>query len=129
LTYKFNVHDDRMGPFIFDVNETLAAINTLADATPASPKILLNVFEKIQTFDMIPNDTAVATYFNVVDIVWAEDDPTGNYCRIWISKGGHSIIPYIVDHNIDQIVDLGDTGTTTTSSTSTSSTSSTTTSA
>jgi len=129
LRYKFNVHEDRQVPFKFDVNETLAAIQTLTDATPASPKIALSVLEDIQTFDLVSNATAVTWYFNVDGIVWGEDDPTGNYARIWVTEGGHDVKPYIVDHNISQIVDLADTGTTTTTTSSTSSTSTTTTSA
>lgn len=126
LLYKFNVYEDRTPEFEFTVDEIVTAIQTLADATPASPKIALSVFEDIQSFNQVTGLTAVTWNFNVYDIVWAEDDPTGNYCRIWIVKGGHAIVPYIVDHNIDQIIDRADTGTTTTSSTSTSSTSTTT---
>ena len=123
VKYKFNVYDDRMPEFVFRVGDTRAAINTLADATPAHTIFSLSVYENIQTFDKIPSATAVTWYFNVADIVWGEDDSTGNYARIWYRVGGKEVVPIIVNHTIDQIVDLADTGTTTTTTTSTSSTS------
>jgi len=131
ILYKFNVYDDRHPMFVFTTDTLATAINTLADATPASPKIALSVYEDtlgnpIQSFNQVTGLTPVTWYFNVYDIVWAEDDLTGNYCRIWIVKGGHVVVPYIVDYNIDQVIDKVDTGTTTTTSTSTSTTSTTT---
>ena len=126
ITYKFNVYDDKMPELIFNATNTLAAIVTLADATPASTKIALNVFENIQSFNQVTGLTAVTWNFNVTDIVWGENDLTGAYARIWYLSGGHNVTPIIVDHNISQIVDLADTGTTTTTTTSTSSTSTTT---
>jgi len=119
LLYKFNVYSDRKEPFVFTVDTLYTAINTLADATPASPKIALSVFEDslgnpVQSFNQVTGLTPVTWYFNVTDITWAEDDPTGNYARIFICKGGNKIVPYIVDYNIDQIVDMADTGKTTT---------------
>lgn len=120
ILYKFNFQENRTTPFEFDVNETQAAIVTLADATKASEIIAINVFEdgsgnSIQSFNQVGSLTAVTRYFNVDDIVWGEDDPTGNYARIWVKRGGHSTKPLIVDHNIDQIIDTADTATTTAS--------------
>ena len=123
ILYKFNVYDDRHPEFVFTVDDTVSAIKTLADATPASPKLALSVFENVQSFAGVTGVTAVTWYFNVADIVWAENGPSDDYCRIWILKGGHNVVPYIVDHNIDQVIDLADTATTTTTSTSSSSTS------
>jgi hypothetical protein len=123
LSYKFNVYDDQEPRFVFDVTATLAAIQTLADATAASTKITLNVFEDIQSFNQVTGLTAVTWNFNVSDIVWGENDATGAYARIWYLSGGHKVTPIIVDHNISQIVDLGDTGTTTTTTSSTTTTS------
>ena len=114
IHYKFDVYGNKTGEFIFTVNETNAAIQTLSDATLASPKIALSVFEGVQSFNEVTGETAVTWNFNAADIVWAENDSTGAYARIWIMKGGHTVVPYIVDHNIDQIIDLVDTGTTTT---------------
>jgi len=113
IRYKFNPYEDQSPVFVIQVTNTAAAINTLADATPASTKIALNVFETAQTFDLVSSITAVTWNFNVADIVWGENDPTGAYARIWIKSGGNKVFPIIVDHNISQITDLADTATTT----------------
>ena len=115
IRYKFNPYDDRTPVFVFDATSTLSAITTLADATPASTKLALSVFEDAQTFDIVSSLTAVTWNFNVSDIVWGENDPDDAYARIWVMSGGHKLTPYIVDHNISQIVDLADTATTTAS--------------
>ena len=132
VVYKFNVYDDRIPEFTFQSGDTIASLVTLSDAIPASTKLDLTVYDDIQTFDKIPYATTTTWFFNLEDIVWGEDDNTGNYARIWVKTGGHSLTPYIVDHTIEQLVDLADNGPTTsstsTSSTSTSSTSSTSTS-
>jgi len=113
IRYKFNPHEDQSPVFVLQVTNTAAAIKTLADATPASTKIALSVFEDVQTFDLVTSVTAVTWNFNVTDIVWAENDPTDSYCRLWYVSGGNKVIPIIVDHNISQITDLADTATTT----------------
>ena len=113
IRYKFHPYDDKSPVFVFDATSTISAINTLADATPASSKISLSVLEDINTFDKVSYATAVTWNFNVADIVWGENDPTDAYARIWVMSGGHKATPYIVDHNISQIVDLADTATTT----------------
>jgi hypothetical protein len=113
LRYKFHPYEDRSPVFVIDVTNTAAALKTLSDATPASTKITLNVFEDAQTFDIVSSLTAVAWNFNVKDIVWGENDPTDAYARIWVMTGGNKVTAYIVDHNISQIVDVADTGTTT----------------
>lgn len=130
VRYKFNPYDDRIPQLWLEVTNSASAIATLADATPASTKVTLGVFENIQTFDKVSSDTAVTWNFNVADLIWGEDDESGAYSRIWVRTGGNKVSPYVVDHNISQIVDLVDTGTTTTttSTTSTSSTSTSTTS-
>ena len=112
ITYKFNVYDDKEPVFVFNATNTLAAIQTLADATPSSTKIALSVFEDIQSFNQVTGLTAVTWNFNVSDIVWGENDPTGAYARIWYLSGGHKVTPIIVDHNISQLVDWADTGST-----------------
>lgn len=119
IQYKFNVYEDQTPPFFFKANNTLAAINTLADATAHSTKIALGVFEDshgnpVQSFNQVTGLTAVTHYFNIADIVWGENDPTDNYCRLWVLQGGHVPQPYIVDYNISQVVDVGDGGATTT---------------
>jgi hypothetical protein len=123
ITYKFNVYEDQTTGWVFDATNTLAAIKALADTSAASTKIAIDVFEDIQTFDKIPGQTAVTWYFNVSDIVWAEDSPSGAYARLWYLSGGHKVTPVIVDHNIAKIFDLADTGTTTTTTSSTTTTS------
>jgi hypothetical protein len=112
LRYKFNVYDDRQTDLYISVSDTAAAIQTLADATANSKMVSLDVFEGIQSFNQVTGETAVETTFNVADIVWGEDDPSGAYCRIWYTIGGKQTVPVIVDHTIAQIVQWADTGTT-----------------
>jgi len=112
LHYKFSIDESRSPEFIFTVNETNAAIQTLADATKNSEKVSLNVFEGIESFNQASGETAVAWLFNVDDIVWGEEDGTAAYTRIWYTIGGKQAKAVIVDHSIDQIVGWADEGTT-----------------
>jgi len=119
--YKFNFQEDKIAPFYFLANETVAAITTLSDATPDSSKIALTVYDDIQTFDMIPNATTTTWNFEIEDIIWGQNSPGNRYSRIWVKTGGNKVTPYIVAQSIDDIVDLADTGTTTTTTTTTTS--------
>jgi hypothetical protein len=112
LRYKFNVYDDRQTDLYIAVTDTASAIQTLADATANSKMVSFDVFEGIQSFNQVTGETAVETTFNVADIVWGEDDPGGDYCRLWYLIGGKEAVPIIVDHTIDQIVEWADTGST-----------------
>lgn len=127
VCYKFNVYDDRMTPYYFLSGDTINTLTTLSDVTPNTNKITLTVYEDtlgnpIQSFNQIPLATTQDWLFNVADIVWGENDPTEAYARIWITEGGHGTKPYIVDYNLDQILDIAATGTTTTTTSSTSTT-------
>ena len=110
LRYKFNVYDDEQTDLYISVSDTAAAITTLADATASSKMISFDVFEGIQSFNQVTDVTAVETTFNVKDIVWAEDAPSGDYCRLWYNIGGKESVPIIVDYTIAEIVSLADTG-------------------
>ena len=110
IRYKFNIEEDRPGEFVFTVTATNAAVQALSDVALNTNKISLNVYEGIQTFDKIPLVTTTAWYFNVKDIVWAENDSTGAYSRIWICKGGKQIVPYLINHTIAEVVSLAATG-------------------
>jgi len=112
IHYKFSIDGDRIPEFIFTVTETNAAIQTLADASPNSNKVSLNVFENIESFNQASGETAVAWLFNVKDIVWGEEDGTAAYTRMWYSIGGKQAKAVIVDHSIAQIVGWADEGTT-----------------
>ena len=116
IKYKFNPYEDRSPYFLFDVDTSVSSINTQADATLNSPFLALSVYEGIESFDLVSSVTASTVYFNPNDIVWGEDDSTGAYSRIWVKKGGQSAKAYIVDYNINQILDVADTGATTTAS-------------
>lgn len=126
--YKLNMKDDASPQFTLLVDEANAAIVTLSDATPAHQLILLNVYEGAYTFIGAAGLSTTAHYFNVKDIVFGNENNAGDKTRILVCEGGFAVRPFIVDHNIDQIVDIADTATTTTSSTSSTSTSSTSTS-
>jgi len=112
IHYKFSLNEDRSPEFILTVNETNAAIQTLADATLNSQKVILNVFENIESFNQASTETAVAWSFNVNDIIWGEEDGTAAYTRMWYAIGGKQAKAVIVDHSIAQIVGWADEGTT-----------------
>jgi hypothetical protein len=106
IGYKFNVYDDRQTEFDIYVGETVLAINTLADVSQSSKMISINVFEGIQSFNQVTGLTAVATVFNVADIVWGDTDASDNYTRMWYVIGGKEPVPVIVNHTIEEIVVL-----------------------
>lgn len=120
VKYKFHIYDDRQPYMQFRSGTAIAALVTLSDADFGTEKVALTVYENIQTFDLIDNATTQVWYFDVHSIVWAENDPTDTYARIWVQTGGNKLTPYIVNHTIAQIVSSA--GTTTTSTTSTTST-------
>ena len=128
IRFKVNRYDDSSPEFKLLVDETTAELETLANATPASVMVELDVYEGALTFNDISELSTVAHYFNVESIVWGSENEAGTCTRILVCEGGFTVRVFFVDHNIDQIVDLADTGTTTTTTSSTSSTSSTSTS-
>ena len=119
VRYTFNKSDDQRfsEEFIFD--ETNAAIQTLSDATADSNMILLPVYEDCLNFADAASLTAVDKYFNIADIVWGTDNSDGTLSKLIIVEGGFKEKQYIVNYNINQIVDVADTGTTTTTTTTT----------
>lgn len=128
LEYKLNLKEDSSPKFNFIVDETNAQLVTLAEATPDSLMIELNVYEGALTFNDITGLSTTAIRYNISDIVWGSENEAGTCTRLVITEGGFAVKPIFVDHNIDQIIDLADTGTTTTTTSSTSSTSTTSTS-
>ena len=128
LEYKLNIHEDNSPEFTFLVDNSNAALVLLSEATPASSMLLLDVYEGAQNFIEMEGLSTTEIYFNVKDIVWANENHAKTATRILVCEGGFAVHQYIVNHNLDQIVDLADTGTTSTTTTSTSSTSTTSTS-
>lgn len=131
LYYKLNPAEDRSPEFKLIVNETNAAIQTLADTAAASNMILLNVFlneyqEDVMTFAeaALSTSSTTAKYYNIDDIKWIEQNEDENMSMLWVAVGGQSLRKIFVDHELDKIIDLVTTGTTTTTTSSTSTTTS-----
>ena len=68
LNYSLNIHDDQIKPFILKVDETNAAIKTIADTSPSSELVSLDVFVGKISFHEVLGTTPVTKYFNVDDI-------------------------------------------------------------
>jgi hypothetical protein len=119
FVYLFSPENDRTDHCIFQCTTTVANIIIAADASPDSSHVALRVFEDDDT-----TESAVVTYFRVDDIAFVEAYGT-NRSWAFISHGGNSVKRYLVNYNLDQIMDMAGTGTTTT--TTTTSTTSTTT--
>jgi len=128
LVYSWNLGDDQMTPQALYVNETNAAIVALADTAANSEMILLPVFEDVISFSEAAGETAVDKYFNVDDIVFISENSAGTLARLLAVTGGFEVREYIINYNLDQIMDVVVTGTTTTTTTSTTTTSTTSTS-
>jgi CTP:phosphocholine cytidylyltransferase-like protein len=129
LYYKLNRFEDRSPEFILRVNETNAAIQTLADTAAASNMLLLDVFVNEYDEDVLSYTEAglsttstVAKYFNIDDIVWIEENAAATMSMLLYCEGGKEVQKIFVDSNLGQIEDLYATGTTTTSTSSTSTT-------
>jgi len=130
LLYKLNPEDDKQPGFRLRVNETNAAIDTIADTSAASNMITLDVFyndygENALTFAECASLSTTAKYYNVDDIIWGEQNASETRSMLLIARGGQSIEKIFVDSNLDQVMDLVTTGTTTTTTSTTSTTSTT----
>jgi len=129
LKYKLNPNEDRSPEFTLIVNETNAAIQTLADTAAASNMVLLDVYlneysEDVMTFAEcgLATSSTTAKYYNIEDIMWIEENDDQNLSMMWVRVGGQSLNKIFVDHELEKIKDLVETGTTTTTTTSTSTT-------
>jgi len=122
IKYKLNIYEDRSPEFILLVDETNANIVTLADATPASVMLALQVYEGALTFGDCASLSTTTYYYNIDSIVWGSENEAGTITRLLVAEGGFAVKAIFVNHDIDQIVDWADTGSTTTTSTSSTST-------
>jgi len=111
FVYLFSPEDDRTDHCIFQCTTTVANIIIAADASLDSSFIALKVFEDDDT-----SDAAVVKYFRAEDIVFIEGYGTA-YSWAYVSHGGNAVKRYLLDYNLDQIIDLASTGTTTTTTT------------
>ena len=130
INYKLNFHEDKSPDFLLRVNETNAALVDISDVAANSNMILLNVFlnnygEDVMTFAEAGNafSSTTAKYFNIDDILWGEENDSGNKSMLLIAEGGWGIKKIFVDHELAKIMDILETGATTTTTTSTSTTS------
>ena len=128
IRFKLNLEDDSSPEFLLLVDETTAALKTLADAVPASEMVTLDVFEGAYTFIDVPDCDTVEYDFAIKHILWGSRNEANTATRLVVAEGGFIVRVFFVEQTLDAIVDLADTGTTTTTSTSSTSTSSTSTS-
>lgn len=120
LLYATAPRDRREIPALIKTTEGIAVYKTAFAATWYANYIDLPVFPEDNT-----NKTAVSYTFAIESIVYAK---SYNAHVSWVYVQGSGVVTkYLVNYNLDQLIDLSDTGSTTTSSTSSTSTSSTTT--
>ena len=122
LRVKLNKKEDRSPYFLMIVNETNAAIQTLADVSASSNMIALPVFAGAISFSDCTGSTTTK-YFNIDDISWVEENNAGTICKLWVEVGGFGLRAFYANYSLAQLYDVLTTGTTTTTTTSTSSTS------
>lgn len=121
IVYKMRPRFSKESVFKFIVSDTLAEVVAGSNVSANSNMLALPVFE-----DDDVSSTSVTYYFNVADVVWVEEDSAGTYSYAYVHEGAY-IKRYIIDYDIDQIMDIATTGTTTTTTSTTSTTSTTTT--
>lgn len=111
--YAFCPEDDKGDRATFRSTTTVANLIIAADASVDSKVIGLKVYEDDDT-----TSAAVVHYFQVKDIVLIEG--YGDYMS-WahIAQGGDRVTRFLLDYNLDQIIDVASTGTTTTTTTTT----------
>ena len=112
--YVTNERSWRALPRGIKVTEGIAAIKTAFAATWAANYIDLPIF--------IDNDSTKATEtrtFAIESIVYALPDASSPTTRSYVRtlNGAEKITKYLVDYNLDQIVDIADDGATTTTTT------------
>ena len=129
VRYKLNRSEDSTPEFVLRVNETNAAITTLADTAAASNMVTLDVFtneygEDVMTFAeaALSTTSTVDKLFNIDDIVWVEENSSATMSMMFVAEGGWGVKKIFVDSELAKIIDLVTTGTTTTTTSSTSTT-------
>jgi hypothetical protein len=123
IEYKLNRNEDRSPSFHLRVNETNAAIQTLADVAASSNMVPLDVFlnehsENVMSYyeAAVATSSAVTKYYSVDEIVWVEENNDATMCLMYVQVGGQNLEKIFVDSNLAQVYDMVTTGTTTTSS-------------
>ena len=119
IRYSFNIHADQVHSEEIIVSQTNAQVSALADVAAASNVILLPVYEDTLSFADAATLTPVDTYFNVEDIVWISQNAGATLSKMIVCEGGFKEKQYIINYNLEQIIDLTSTGTTTTTTTTT----------
>jgi hypothetical protein len=127
LLYKLSPEEDRTPAFRLRVDDSNSDIDTIADTSPASNLLSLNVYlneegENALTFAECAGYSTTAKYYNISDIRWVEENADQNLSFLWVSHGGQSLEKIFVDHGLDMLIDKITTGTTTTTTSSTSTT-------
>ena len=117
LRYTWNRHDDQRHSEEIIVSQTNAEVAALADVEADSNVILLPVFEGAVNFAETASMTAVNTYFNVSDISWISENSDGTLAKMFVVEGGFKEKQYIINYNLDQIMDICTSGSTTTTTT------------
>ena len=112
IDYQLRSRFDRDTKFQFIVTDTLAQVVAGSNVSANSAIMALPVFEGDDT-----TSAAVTHYFNVEDVAWAENATTTT-SYVYVQEGA-DLKTYIVDYNIDQIMDIATSGTTTTTTTTT----------
>jgi hypothetical protein len=114
--YPLCRRDRRVSPSTIVTTEGIAAIKTAIDLAYNANYIDLPIFE-----DNLSTRSTTTYTFSVTDLVYFLPDNSSSTTRSWafISVGAFKVVKYLVDYNLDQIIDIATTGSTTTTTTTT----------
>lgn len=109
--FTANQRDRRESSALMKSTEAISVIKTAFGATWNTNYLDLPIFE-----DNISTKSTETRTFAIQDLAWFTEDRNSATTRSWayILEGGFKIRKYLIDYNLDQILDLADTGGTTT---------------
>lgn len=113
FNYVFSLYDRRESSSYFECDSSVATLVTAADATFQSNMTAVSYYPSNDT-----SKTVVTTYIPSESLALAIlDGSSSDRSWLWYAQGA-IIKKILVNHDLDDIVDLFDTGTSTTSTTS-----------
>jgi len=127
ILYKLSPEEDQTPAFRLRVNETNAAIDTIADTSAASNLLALDVYlndygENALSYAECASLSTTTKYYNISDIVWGDENLQETRTFLWITHGGQDLEKIFVEGGLDKLMDKITTGTTTSTTSSTTST-------
>jgi len=115
IAYQLRSRFDRDTKFEFIVSDTLAEVVAGAAVAANADVLALPIFVGDDT-----TNTAVTHYYVLNNIAWCEN-ATSTTAYMYVQEGT-DLKRFLVDYNVDQIMDIANAGATTTTTTTTTST-------